>query len=63
MKTQREVILRYLKLGRRMTHMNALELVGCARLAARILELRQQGHDIKRRMRTVGGKTFAEYWI
>lgn len=61
--TQNDQVLRYLKFGRRLTPMAALRLFGCFRLAARIHELRQHGHDIRHTTREVNGKRFAEYYL
>jgi Helix-turn-helix domain len=44
--TQNEMILDHLKSGRAIDPMTALQKFACMRLAARILELRQLGHNI-----------------
>ena len=41
--------------------MTALRRYGCLRLAARIDELRHQGHEIASRLVERGGKRFARY--
>lgn len=60
MKTQSEMILEYLQSGRTLTQLEALNRFGCARLASRIHELREDGHNIATRSITVdrahGGK-------
>lgn len=60
--TQANRILRYLEAGNRLTALEALERFQCFRLAARVHELRREGHDIQERMVEVGsGKRVAEY--
>jgi hypothetical protein len=62
--TQAGRILAYLRAGHRITALDALELFGCFRLAARIHELRQDGWRIQERaVETRGGKRVAEYFI
>ena len=39
-------VLGYLKKGHTITHLEAIKLFGCSRLAAVILRLRDAGHDI-----------------
>ena len=48
--SQREQILQYLKNGNSITQMEATEMFGCTRLAARINELRDAGYPIKSKM-------------
>ena len=62
-KTQNAAILRYLKFGRKLTPMAALRLFGTMRLAARVWELRRDGHHIESGAVTVAGKRFAVYWL
>lgn len=45
-KTQNRVILRHLQGGGRLTALEALDLCGTMRLSARIMDLRNAGHDI-----------------
>ena len=45
--TQADAILSYLQDGCALTPAEALRRFGCARLAARIWELRQAGYDIR----------------
>jgi hypothetical protein len=52
--TQSDQILSYLKLGRSLTPISALDKFGCFRLAARVNQLRNQGHQIRTRMVTIG---------
>jgi hypothetical protein len=58
--TQNEQILAALKRGP-LTPLEALERFGCFRLAARVGELRQQGHSIVTTTAEAGGKSFARY--
>ena len=60
-KTQNERILTYLSKGKGLTPIKALNDFGCFRLAARISNLREQGHKIKTESVTLNGKTFASY--
>ena len=61
--TQSEWILNQLKIAP-VTPMEALAGCGCFRLAARIKELRQQGHDIKTKaVQLQNGKIVAQYTL
>jgi hypothetical protein len=66
--TQNSAILAHLKRGSPLTPLEALRLYGCARLAARVCDLKAEGHDIKTEM--VGVITeagtrarVARYWM
>ena len=59
--SQNTQILSYLKQGKKLTPITALNKFGCFRLSARILDLRKQGHQINTENVTKQGKTFAEY--
>ena len=59
--TQNQRILDYLKSGKTLTPLVALEKFGCFRLSARIFNLREQGNAIITNNVTRKGKTFAEY--
>lgn len=61
MKSQNERIIKYLKTGKTLTPMNALNLFDCFRLAARISDLRRDGHTIYTNQISKNGKTFAGY--
>lgn len=62
MESQNKRILNYLKRGHRMTPMDALELFGCFRLAARVYDLRQEGHNISKQIIELSnGVNVAEY--
>jgi hypothetical protein len=43
--------------------MEALNLFGCFRLAARVRELRDVGHEVKSQLIRINGKRIAEYWL
>lgn len=60
--TQAGQILAYLQRGGWLTSLEALDLFGCFRLAARIGELRKQGYPIQtHRKTTAGGARVALY--
>lgn len=63
--SQNKMILEYLAHGNKLTTLQALELFGCFRLASRINDLRQAGHDIHTEMlkNEETGKRYAEYSI
>ena len=66
--TQCQLILEYMKTYGSITPLEALNDIGCMRLASRINDLRAQGIAIGVRMKTGkkrdGGKTtFAEYYL
>lgn len=58
--SQTQDILESLRQGP-ITPLEALDRHGCFRLAARIVELRQAGHQVVTNRVTRDGKTFAEY--
>jgi len=59
---QASKILDYLKSGRRITPIEALNLFGCFRLGGRIYDLKQRGHKIESTMiKLASGKRVAEY--
>ena len=60
--SQANRILLWLKSGKRITAIEALENFGCFRLAARISDLREDGHNIVTdRVETHSGSHIAEY--
>jgi hypothetical protein len=59
--TQTEKIRDHLESGRTLTPIAALNLFGCFRLAARILDLREAGLDVHMRMVMNNDKRYAEY--
>ena len=61
-KKQREMVLEALERGESLTFLDALSRFGCARLGARVWDLKRAGHDIATEMVTVGdGKHVASY--
>ena len=58
--TQCESILHYMK-SRPIDPVTALRVFRCFRLAARVKELRAQGHPIVTEMKEEGGKRYATY--
>jgi hypothetical protein len=60
--SQSSVILDYLKNGRSITAIEALNIFGCFRLAARIHELRKEGWNILEKIvEGENGKRYASY--
>ena len=60
--TQCEQILEHLQ-GGPITPITALNMYGCFRLAARINDLRAEGHKIKTETGTRNGKRYAIYFL
>ena len=60
--TQCEGILQYMKSNGGITSMDAFRL-GCTRLAARISDLKKDGHRIRTERVTEKGTTFARYHL
>ena len=61
--TQTNEIKAYLKMGYRITAIDALEKFGCFRLAARIKDLKDEGMEIDTVMvETVSGARVAQYY-
>lgn len=60
-KTQNDVVLAWLKMGRKITTLEAFKKWGITRLAARCFELRKQGWDIKSETAGVNGANYARY--
>jgi hypothetical protein len=60
-KTQNELILSYLKKGKSITPVDALNKFGCFRLAARVSDLRKDGLNIATKFVTKEGKNYASY--
>jgi len=63
MNSQNQKILSYLKKGKKITPLEALNKFGCFRLASRISDLCKDGHVIDRKMVVRNGKRVAQYWI
>ena len=66
--TQVERVLKYLEDGKRLTCLNAFEELGSTQVAARIFELKEQGHDIKTTRKKVTNRynescSVAEYFM
>jgi len=60
--SQKKEILQHLKKHRKINGMEALNLYNCFRLPARILELKQDKHNIDANLITLkSGKKVAEY--
>jgi hypothetical protein len=59
--TQTEWVLSRLKRKKKLTAMDALNGCGCFRLAARINDLRRQGHNITTESVSQNGKVYARY--
>jgi hypothetical protein len=60
--TQKELVLNYLKSGRRLTVLKALNLFNCMSLSQRIGNLKSEGYPVKGEMiRTKTGKYISEY--
>ena len=59
--SQKAAVLADLQAGFAITPMDALRRYGCARLAARILELREEGWAIESSTVEEGGARFASY--
>lgn len=62
--TQCDAILAHLRAGNTITGLEALSRFGCARLAARIYDLKNGGHNIKSHtVKTSGGDHVSEYYL
>jgi hypothetical protein len=62
--TQCESILADFRRGNALTHLDAEDRHKCARLAARVDDLKKAGHDIRKKMIQVpSGKRVALYWL
>lgn len=57
------MILTYLKTGQKLTTLEAIYKFGCTRLASRVYDLREDGYNIKTKIVTKNGKSFAEYYL
>jgi hypothetical protein len=66
--TQSERVLKYLEDGKKLTCLNAFNELGITQVAARIFELKEQGHPIKKKMISVTNRydekcSVAEYYM
>lgn len=59
--SQNDGIINYLKQGKKLTPIKALNKFGCFRLSARIFDLKQMGYNIICTNVSKNGKHFAEY--
>ena len=59
--SQTERILKHLKRGSEISQKEAVELFGCYRLAARIYDLKCDGHNIITKIVRKGTTKFAKY--
>jgi hypothetical protein len=62
-RTQRDRLREWLKSGHPVTPLNALQMWGCMRLGARVLELRREGLDVKTTMVQDGRTRYARYHL
>jgi hypothetical protein len=63
-KSQSGLILRHFQVGGTLTALDALDLFGCNRLAARVADLKNKGYNVKSRFVTLpNGKRVSEYFI
>ena len=60
-KTQKQRILEYLKTGKEITKLEALNMFGCFNSGDAIFNLRKEGYNIETTMITNGKKRFASY--
>jgi hypothetical protein len=61
--SQTALIKGWLLNGRSITQLDALNMFGCFRLAARIANIREEGFDIVTDMITVNDKRVANYYL
>lgn len=59
--SQEKQILKDLEKGKKITALDAFKRYNCLRLAARILEIKNAGYNVKTNMVKKNGKTFACY--
>ena len=61
--SQTALIKGWLLNGRSITQLDALNMFGCFRLAARIADIREEGINIMTEMITVNDKRIAQYYL
>ena len=61
--SQNQAILAHFRAGGSLTSLEALEKFGCLRLASRVSDLREMGHDIKSVWEKRGDKKFKRYYL
>ena len=59
--TQAQQILFWMEAGHSITALEALNQFGCMRLAARVDELRKQGHNVVATTEQKNGKSWSRY--
>ena len=60
--SQNAMILEWMDKGNTITSLQALDMFGCLRLASRIFDLRERGHNIKKEKVTLpSGKMVTRY--
>lgn len=59
--SQEARILNHLRSGKTLTAIEALQRFGCFRLAARVKDLKEEGHDIRSALVEINGKRVAKY--
>lgn len=68
MKPQTEKVFRFMREHGKITSLDAYELLGCHRLAARIFEIREAGYSVKKETKTAKNRfnevvSFTEYTL
>ena len=63
MKSQSEKILRAFERGEVLTQRKAINRFGCYRLAARVFDLRRDGHDIRCQLLDRNGTRVGHYYL
>mgnify|MGYP003658599951 CR=1 FL=1 len=62
--SQKERILDYMKRGRSLTPIDALNIFGCFRLSAVIFDLKKEGHPIQMELvKNQNNKNYAKYTL
>lgn len=59
--TQEDMVLGHLAAGNTITPIEALNLFSCFRLSARVLRLKERGHNIVNEYESSNGKRYARY--
>ncbi len=63
MNSQTQSILKHMQEVGSITPLEALNKYGCFRLASRINDIKNLGHEVQGKMITNGVKRYKEYWI
>jgi hypothetical protein len=61
--SQVKLILAWMKSGKSITQMQALNLFGCMRLGARIFDISALGYEVKREFEHKNKKKWMKYWL